>query len=87
MNIQEYCDALNLDIIIRYYPNQNSRWCARIDRAEIAEGRMLISAHGNGDCPFNALADYLTRIRGKKIIIDSYGKDRREYIVPTSVEV
>jgi len=86
--ITDFCDILNIEIILRYYPNQNNRWCAHFDHGEIKEHKSsgaLISSHGNGPTPQQAINNYLDQIRGKVLVLNAMGTDRREYEVPDSL--
>jgi hypothetical protein len=86
MNICEYADSLNIEICLRYYPNQGGRWCADFDSCEIVDGCILTSAHGNAQTPEEAIEEYLEQIRGKRIIFNAMDKEkRREYEVPKSL--
>jgi len=89
MNIQEYCDILNIEINLKYYPNQNGRWCANFDHCEFkdtASSRILASTYGNGFTPQAAIEDFLEQIRGKLMVINATDENKsREYIVPDSL--
>ena len=49
----------------------NDRWHASFNKIEVCDGGMLISYHGNGSTPQKAIADYLPKIIGKTITMDS----------------
>jgi len=85
MNIEEYADILNLEILLTYYPNQNGRWVAKFGNAEIKEGGMLSSEYGNGSTPDEAMANYLKNIIGRRVVINAMRDDRREYNVPVNL--
>ena len=85
MNILDYADALNLELEIRYYPNQERRFCARFARAEIKKGGLLAGVHGSGSSPANAVEDYVTQLRGERLIIGAYSDSRREFDVPKNL--
>ena len=88
MDITEYCDVLNLELTILYYPNQGGRWCADIKGAEIKENAssgILTSAHGNGPTPEEAIDDYVQQIRGKLLVLNASGANRLEYTVPMHI--
>lgn len=89
MNLEEYCDILNIEIRVLYYPNQGGRWCAAFEYAEVLEGTsVLVGAHGNGRTPHEAMTEYLDRIRGQKIVLHAGNQElRREYVVPASLTV
>ncbi len=89
MKVTEYCDALNLKILLTYYPNQNGRWCVSFDRCEIKDtpaSGVLCSAHESGSTPEAAIAKYVDRIRGKTLVVDAMSDKRRVYFVPQSLE-
>lgn len=85
MNILEYCDVLNLELEIRYYANQDTRFCANIKNAETKDGRCLVSNHGNGGTPELAVSDYIQQIKGKTLVAGAFSDSRREYLVPESL--
>lgn len=88
MSILDYADVLNVNIVTMYYPNQNTRFCAHFEYAEIRTGSAgLLSEHGNGETPQAAINDYLNKIKGKLLILNAMSKDlRREFTVPTQIE-
>lgn len=91
MNIQEYCDTLNLEIVVRYYPNQEGRWCVKFDNCEtkdMPDSVGLLGAHGNAKTIHAAMEDYLKKIRGKLLVVNAFSDTkRREYMVPMSLTV
>lgn len=89
MNITEYCDVLNLELDVKYYPNQGCRWSASIRHAEVKDSpdsSILSSCFGDGATPENAIISHVSRIRGKLLVVDAYKKSRREYMVPLDLE-
>ena len=86
MDILEYADALNLEIELRRYPNQNGRWTARFSKSETKDNIddcCLTGTYGNGVHPDNALWNYAKEISGKILVINAMDKERRmEYKVP-----
>jgi hypothetical protein len=89
MNIQEYCDTLNIEIRLIYYPNQKGRWSASFYNCEFkdkAGSACLESTHGNGTTPQSAMYDFIKRIRGKLLVYCAMHKDKRmEFVVPDSL--
>jgi len=85
MTIEEYADVLNVDLIIRRYCNQDNRYMAEFENADIKEGCGLVGIHGNGKTATEAVLNYVERIRGKRIVFDAMGKDRREFDVPRNL--
>jgi len=81
MNVEEYCDALNVELKILYYPN--GHWSASIDHAMIKEGDVLRSVLGSGSTPDKALLNYIEIIRGRQLVLRAHTDHQREYIVPT----
>lgn len=85
MNIEEYCDALNLELRIIRYPNQNNRYSAAFEDCEIKEDAadsFLTSTYGDGGTPGSAICDYLNKIRGKVLVVGAGSDKRRQYVVP-----
>lgn len=88
MNLNEYADAINTEIILTRYPNQSGRWCAKFDRCELLEGSCLIAEYGTGTTPEAAMKNYLKQIEGGKIVFHAFDdKFRREFTVPLGIEV
>jgi len=82
MNIEEYADALNVDLIIRRYCNQDNRYMAEFENAEIKEGNCPNGIYGSGKTAAEAIVDYVEQIKGKRIIFNAGHENRREYNVP-----
>lgn len=88
MNIAEYCDVINKNIKVTYYHNQNTRWTACIERAEVKDGNFLTGMYGDGKTPYNAIENYIANIKGKTIVFDAYDKEKRiEYKVPETLTI
>ena len=86
MNIEEYADILQKEIVIRRYPNQKNRYTASFDGCEVREGGMLSGTYGNSDSPTNAINDYVAKIKGKTIVFNAMTNDRVDYGVPETLE-
>ena len=89
MKVTEYCDALNLEIRLTYYPNQNGRWTASFVSCEVKESPdafVLSSAYGDGRSPEGAIAAYVERIKGRILVVDAMREGVRTYAVPKSLE-
>ena len=88
MRLTDYCDALNITLIVRYYPNQDNRWCAYFEDCEIKGPSTLTSAHGNGSLPSLAIRDYIEGLLGKTIVFNAMGGvARREFVFPKAITV
>ena len=90
MNVEEYADILNLELRITRYPNQQNRYCASFEHCETKDHKGaagLCSTHGNGITPALAVGDYVSKIRGRLLVVNAMSeKDRREYVVPKELE-
>ena len=83
MNILEYCDILNVELDIKYYPNQGYRFTAQLYGAEVKDGSVLSSVYGTGTSPTCAIEHYILAIRGKRLVFNAADPSkRREYDVP-----
>ena len=87
MNISEYCDTINVNLVVRRYHNQKERWSASIENAEVKQNGCLLGAYGNGNTPMGAIADYIKQIRGETIVLNAMSELRREFTVPSSLEL
>jgi len=62
MNITEYCDVINCELQILYYPNQGKRWSSCIKDAATrknSDDSFLTSGYGDGESPELAIICYL----------------------------
>lgn len=87
MNFYDYADAINANLIIHKYANQNNRWTASFESCEVSENEaVLCSAYGNGGSAEGAIIDYISQIAEKKIVFNAMSKDyRREFKVPANL--
>lgn len=87
MKLEEYAQVIQKEIVIRFYPEAPSRWCARFDGGHVKEGIGLTGEYGDGSTPTEALFRYVDRIRGKVLVFDPMSPEkRREFGVPTTLE-
>ena len=66
MNIYDYADAINVDLVVRRYAAQGNRWIACFEHGEVKEGPCLASEYGTGSNAEAAIEDYVLKIRGKR---------------------
>ena len=89
MNIYEFADIIDRDIIIRRYSNQDNRFMAEFENSETKNNKsscVLKGSYGNGESPEEAIRDYIEEIQGKVLVFDAMGKDRQEYVVPNCLK-
>lgn len=83
MTIYEFADIIDQQLNITRYSNQNNRWSASFNAGEVKEGPMLVGEYGNGHNSDEAIEDYLTKIRGKRVVFNAMSdKYRCEYVIP-----
>jgi hypothetical protein len=83
INLVEFADLIDKELVINYYPNQNGRYTAQFDSCEVKEDCMLAGTYGNGHSPLEAMNDYAKQISNTKIIFHAMNeKYRQEYLVP-----
>ncbi len=87
MTIAEYCDTINADLVITRYCNQNERWSAHFSHCEVKDGSMLGSISGESNTPYGAVNAYFKRIMSEIIVFNEMSEMRREFTVPTSIEL
>ena len=90
MTLTEFADILGVDIEITRFANQNERWIARFKRVETKVHRsdsVMTGTYGNADSPYSAMEDYVQKIRGKWLVIDAMGENRREFGVPGNLTI
>jgi hypothetical protein len=85
VNLFVFLDSIDCDLELRRYANQNGRWLAQIEHADIKEGCILSGSFGTGSNPEQAIDDYVQQIRGKLLVIDATSDKRREIRVPDSL--
>jgi len=87
MTLSDYCDALNLVLVVKRYPNQNERWSADVKEMEIIEVGYLLSTYSEGKTPQEAINAFLKNIRGKRCVINAHTHLRRDFVVPKNIEL
>jgi hypothetical protein len=66
----------------------SKQWVCKMDAVEIKEGCVLTSSWGCGDTARKAIEDYVSQIRGKRIVFHASSETlRREVTVPDTLEV
>jgi hypothetical protein len=94
MTLIELSDITGHNIIITKYANQNNRWSASIEHAEVIErdnhGKLkegvLASMYGSGASPRAALRDYTEKIKGGVLVFNAMSRDKRqEFNVPSTL--
>jgi len=83
VTIYEFADIIDQELTITRYSNQNNRWSASFRAGEVKDGPMLVGEYGNGHSADEAIENYLTKIRGKKVVFHAMSdKYRCEYVIP-----
>jgi hypothetical protein len=85
INLFTFLDTINCNLELRRYANQNGRWLAQIERAELKEGHILSGSYGTGKNPEQAIEDYVQRIKGKLLVINAASDERKEFKVPKTL--
>lgn len=85
LTIHDLADLIGADIIVKRFPNQESRWIAMFDGWQVRENDSIVSGtYGSGNTPENALASYVDEIKGKRIETIRR-EDRQTFIVPKTL--
>ncbi len=88
MTIEEFANAhgLTMEIVERgAFARKHTpvdRFYARFKDAEVQEGSVLIGVTGNGNSEYEAIYNYAEKIEGKMLVIDAFGSNRKEIMVP-----
>lgn len=83
MRIEEFAKANSLEMRIGERDDGRlPRFYASFRHAEVKKGSFLVGEYGDGDTKKEAIRNYATTISGKLLVINAYGKDRREIKVP-----
>jgi hypothetical protein len=89
MKLESVADLLNKQIRITRYPNQDNRFSASLDHAEVKTDGGLVSAYGNvsgiGATADGAIRDYAKKIAGETIVFGAYTEKREEFTMPTDL--
>mgnify|MGYP006995678013 CR=1 FL=1 len=89
MNISDYADIIQADLILRRYSGQENRWSATFEHSETKESAgssILAGTYGNGKTPQGAIEDYVFKLSGLILIFNAMNKStRREYGIPQTL--
>ena len=81
MTLYDLATLINKQIEILHRPSEtldsSSLWYAKLDDVEIKDGAILSGSFGNGRTPEEALQNYVKELKGQKIVIDAFSKDKR----------
>jgi hypothetical protein len=86
-NLLEYADTIDCDIEITYYAQQDGRFTANLEGAEVKEGGCLKSEYGDSKTANGAINNYASLISGKTIVFRAMCEDRREFNVPILTQI
>lgn len=87
MNIYEFADLIDKNIVIKRYPNQKGRFSAEFESCETKHGAFLCSESGDGENTQEALNDYKIKITGKTLVFNAMSNDRQEYVAPKMEDI
>lgn len=80
MNVRDFFEAINVELEVTEIAKGSYRAQGRY--CEIKDDCVLIGESGRGATSKQALADYATRISGKRLVVDAMSPNRREFNVP-----
>ena len=84
MNLVELATIMGTTINL----SVSKQWVCRMDDVEIKEGCFLTTSWGCGATARKAIEDYVSQIRGKRIVCRSGSETlRRDVTVPDTLEV
>jgi len=86
MTLEEFADIIGVDLTITRYANQENRYTASFQDAEVKESRysgILGSEYGNDKTPALAMSDYADKISNKWLVLNAYSDNRKEFGVPS----
>lgn len=90
MNIYEFADICNLNLVIKRRTNWHdpkSTWFSHFEYVDVKNGIMLTSTFGNGPTPQDAVADYCRVLQGKEIVLHAHVPEyRKEFTFPAYVK-
>ncbi len=82
MNIIEFCDIIDKQLVVFYYPNQNKRFGCRFECGDILEDGMIGNGMQNGHSPDEAIRNFALSISRKRLVFGAFTKNRSEYVAP-----
>jgi len=81
--------AVKHDLTMKVVERENNnqpRFYAEFEHAEVKLGRCLQGYYGNGGSPAEAISDYIDRIQGHLLVVNATDADkRREIRVPSKL--
>ncbi len=82
----DFCDQHGIEPVARERSKidygESQRWYVSAPYLEIMDDGILISTHGNGHTPEDALADYAAELAGKRLVMYAMREERREFWAP-----
>lgn len=90
MNIYEFADMIDRDLVITRFANQKNRFVCSFENTEtkrFKEDGILSGTYGNGSSPSSAIKDYVNQLRDKLLVIDATSPSRKEFQVPKNLRV
>lgn len=85
MNIEDYADAINATLVIMRHHNENNRYSAKFEYAQIDGGNTLSNVFGTGTCAHDAVESYIKQICGKTLVITNGDGSTRQFTVPKKI--
>jgi hypothetical protein len=86
VSIQKFAEIRGLVMkVVERHGRDNKdpmRFYAEFKNCEERRGMFLVSNHGNGSTPTDAMIDYTEKISGKLIVLNAYSPERREIQAP-----
>jgi len=83
MKLTDWLDALNLELEIKRFPNQQERWIVNVPHSEIKGDGVLIGTYGDANSTRGAVCNYIKKIQSQVLVLNAgSSKTRREYTVP-----
>lgn len=85
MTLEQFANENELTMEVherRVYRESADRYYAHFSRAEVKKDCILCSEYGDGNTPDDAIKNYGYKISMKLLVIDAYGPNRRELLVP-----
>ena len=64
-----------------------TKWLFSLHGVEVKDRALLINSYGRGKTLASAKKDYAKQLQSKMIVVNAYGPDRQEYLLPPKITI
>jgi len=85
MTIYEFANVIDKTLIFTYDPNEEDKILVQFDHSEIKKDVFPETCWGNGISYNEAIEDYITKIKGNRILFQTMNNHIQKFIVPNNL--